>query len=122
MNIGKLRHRLTIVENQKVSDGQGGFVSDWVELGKVWADATEGSKAGQSNIRERFYRGEEQHLQKMTFTVRQNQSFLVPNSQKSDKLRIEHRGNYFRVIGIAQDQYNLDFYIVSAELFGATVT
>jgi SPP1 family predicted phage head-tail adaptor len=116
MNIGKLRHRLTIAENQKVSDGQGGFVSDWVELGKVWADAKP------MTPRERFYRGEEQHTQGMTFTVRQNQSFLVPNSQKSDKLRIEHRGNYFRVIGIAQDQYNLDFYIVSAELFGATVT
>ena len=116
MNIGELKHRITIQENQRVADGQGGFSSNWVELGKVWAKAVEQSP------RERFYRGEEQHTQGFTFTVRQNQSFLVPNSQKSDRLRIVHRGNYFRISGISQNKYDLDFYDVNAELFGSVVT
>ncbi len=116
MNIGELKHRITIQQNQKVNDGQGGFSSNWVELGKLWA------KAETSTPRERFYRGEDQHLQSITFIVRQNQSFLVPSSQASDNLRIVHRGDYFRVNAIAQYKYDLDFYTVTAELFGVTAT
>ena len=33
--IGK--HRLTIQKSKRVSDGEGGFVVEWIDLKKVWA-------------------------------------------------------------------------------------
>ena len=39
MNIGELKHRIRFEQNQKISDGQGGFDSNWVELDKLWAKA-----------------------------------------------------------------------------------
>ena len=35
MNIGELKHRIRFEQNQKISDGQGGFDSNWVELDKL---------------------------------------------------------------------------------------
>ena len=112
MNIGELKHRIIFEQNQKVSDGQGGFDSNWVELDKLWAKAVEQSP------RERFYRGEDQHTQSFTFTIRQNQAIVIPATRNSADLRIVHRSQYFRITGISQDKYDLDFYNISAELWG----
>lgn len=34
----ELNRRLTLERRQRVSDGSGGFVRDWVALGEVWAN------------------------------------------------------------------------------------
>ena len=35
MNIGELKHRIRFEKNQKISDGQGGFDSNWVGVGFI---------------------------------------------------------------------------------------
>lgn len=37
MNIGKMRHRITIEQKTKVSDGAGGYTESWVPFVTVWA-------------------------------------------------------------------------------------
>lgn len=112
MNIGELKHRITIQENQKVSDGQGGFTSTWSTLVSVWSKATPQSE------RERFYRGENQHTQGYTFTIRQNQAVTIPATRDSANIRIKHRNEYYRITGISRLKDNLDFYEIKAELWG----
>ena len=48
---GALRHRLTLQEVQRVSDGAGGFTTSWEDVADVWARLTpvggsEGVEAG----------------------------------------------------------------------------
>jgi len=112
VNIGELKHRVTFWKESNVSDGQGGYVTTWAELAKAWAKVVEQSP------RERFYRGENAHTQGMTFTIRQPQTFSL-DTQICDKLKITHRGRDFRIVGISQNKYNLDFYDISAEQWGA---
>lgn len=113
---GDLKHRPLIEQSVRTPDGQGGHSVSWDELGYVWA------KAHEMSPRERFYRGENQHTQGMTFTIRQKQAFAIPGTQQSDTLRITHRGQYFRVIGISQNKYDSDFFDVACELWGATTS
>ena len=91
MNIGELKHRIRFEKNQKISDGQGGFDSNWVELDKLWAKAVEQSPRS-------AYRGEEQHTQGFIFTIRQNQAITIPATRDSSNLRIVHRGGYTETI------------------------
>lgn len=114
MNIGELKHRITIEQCAKVSDDQGGYTSVWSTLASVWAKAVEQSE------RERFYRGENQHTQGYTFTIRQNQAVTVPATRDSDNIRIVHRNEYYRITGISRLKDDLDFYEIKAELWGAT--
>ena len=114
MNIGELKHRITIDQCTKASDGQGGFTSAWSTLVSVWSKATPQSE------RERFYRGENQHTQGYTFTIRQNQAVTVPATRDSDNIRIVHRNEYYRITGISRRNDDLDFYDLKAELWGAT--
>ena len=113
MNIGELKHRITIEQCTKSSDGQGGFTSAWSTLVSVWSKATPQSE------RERFYRGENQHTQGYTFTIRQNQAVTVPATRDSDNIRIVHRNEYYRITGISRNKDDLDFYDIKAELWGA---
>lgn len=112
MNIGELKHRITIEQCTKASDGQGGFTSAWSTLVSVWSKATPQSE------RERFYRGENQHTQGYTFTIRQNQAVTVPSTRDSDNIRIVHRNEYYRITGISRRNDDLDFYEIKAELWG----
>ena len=112
VNIGELKHRITFWQESNASDGQGGFVTTWSQLANAWAKVVEQSP------RERFYRGEEQHTQGFIFTIRQNQAITIPATRDSSNLRIVHRGQTFRITGISQDKYDLDFYNITAELWG----
>lgn len=112
MNIGELKHRITIQQCTKASDGQGGFTSTWSTLVSVW------SKAIPQSERERFYRGENQHTQAYTFTIRQNQAVTVPATRDSDNIRIVHRNEIYRITGISRNKDDLDFYDIKAELWG----
>ena len=112
MNIGELKHRIVIEQVAKTSDGQGGYTSVWSTLASVWAKAVEQSE------RERFYRGENQHTQGYTFTIRQNQAVTVPATRDSDNIRIVHRNEYYRITGISRRNDDLDFYDIKAELWG----
>lgn len=38
MNIGKMRHRVTIQALQPVPDGGGGYTEDWINVDTVWAE------------------------------------------------------------------------------------
>ena len=87
-------------------------MTTWSQLANAWAKVVEQSP------RERFYRGENAHTQGMTFTIRQPQTFSL-DTQSCDKLKITHRGRDFRIVGISQNKYNLDFYDISAEQWGA---
>lgn len=118
VNIGELKHRVTFWQESNASDGQGGYVTTWSQLANAWAKVDERSTVGVSSVRDRFYRGENAHTQTMTFTIRQPQTFSL-NTQNSDKLKITHRGRDFRIVGISQNKYNLDFYDISAEQWGA---
>ena len=40
IEIGELRHRITIQEKTVVPDGEGGFVDEWIDKKKVWAKVT----------------------------------------------------------------------------------
>jgi len=40
MRAGPLRHRATLLEQQRVPDGAGGYVDAWVEQRKVWVEIT----------------------------------------------------------------------------------
>ena len=112
MNIGELKHRITIQQCTKASDDQGGFTSTWSTLVSVWSKATPQSE------RERFYRGENQHTQGYTFTIRQNQAVTVPSTRDSDNIRIVHRNEIYRITGISRNKDDLDFYDIKAELWG----
>ena len=112
MNIGELKHRITIQQCTKASDDQGGFTSTWSTLVSVWSKATPQSE------RERFYRGENQHTQGYTFTIRQNQAVTVPATRDSDNIRIVHRNEIYRITGISRNKDDLDFYEIKAELWG----
>ncbi len=113
MNIGELKHRITIQQCTKASDGQGGLTSTWSTLVSVWSKATPQSE------RERFYRGENQHTQGYTFTIRQNQAVTVPATRDSDNIRIVHRNEYYRITGISRRNDDLDFDDIKDELWGA---
>lgn len=113
MNIGELKHRVTIEQCVSASDGQGGYTSTWTTLGSVWASVAAGSAM------ERFYRGEQQHTQVMTFTVRQKQAFTMPQTTASEKLRLQHRGVYFAINTIKQNKYELDFFDIECTQYGA---
>ena len=112
MNIGELKHRITIQQCTKASDDQGGFTSTWSTLVSVWSKATPQSE------RELFYRGENQHTQGYTFTIRQNQAVTVPSTRDSDNIRIVHRNEIYRITGISRRNDDLDFYEIKAELWG----
>jgi head-tail adaptor len=118
VNIGELKHRVTFWQESNVSDGQGGYVTTWSQLANAWAKVDERSTVGTSSIRERFYRGLDSHTQLVVFTIRQPQTFTL-DTRTSDKLKIVHRGISFRIIGISRNKFNLDFYDISAEQWGA---
>lgn len=40
MQIGKLRHRVSLQEEQRVDDGSGGSTTSFVETGLLWANVT----------------------------------------------------------------------------------
>ena len=118
VNIGELKHRTTFWHESDGSDGQGGFVTTWSQLANAWAKVDERSTVGTSSVRERFYRGEDAHTQTLIFTIRQPQTFTL-DTRTCDKLKIVHRGIDFRIVGISRNKFNLDFYDISAEQWGA---
>lgn len=118
INIGELKHRVAFWQEQNISDGQGGYATTWLELAKAWAKVDDRSTVGASSLRERFYRGEDAHTQTVIFTIRQPQTFTL-DTRTSDKLKILHRGIDYRIVGIGRNKHNLDFYDISAELWGA---
>lgn len=118
VNIGELKHRITFWQESNVSDGQGGYVTTWSQLANAWAKVDERSTVGTSSIRERFYRGLDSHTQLVVFTIRQPQTFTL-DTRTSDKLKIVHRGIDYRIVGIGRNKFNLDFYDISAEQWGA---
>jgi head-tail adaptor len=119
ISAGELKHRITIGLESNVSDGQGGFVTTWAALGSAWAAASGAAKIGQSSVKNAFIHGQETHSERISFSIRQKQAFTL-DTRLSDKYRISHRGQYFRVLGISQHQYDLDFYSITCELWGAT--
>ena len=121
ISAGELKHRITIGLESNVSDGQGGFVTTWAALGSAWAAASGAAKIGQSSVKNAFIHGQETHSERISFSIRQKQAFTL-DTRLSDKYRISHRGQYFRVLGISQHQYDLDFYSITCELWGATTT
>ncbi len=40
MRAGPLRHRLSVLAEQRTPDGMGGYRQGWVEMRKVWAEIT----------------------------------------------------------------------------------
>ena len=118
VNIGELKHRITFWQESNVSDGQGGYVTTWSQLANAWAKVDERSTVGTSSIRERFYRGLDSHTQLVVFTIRQPQTFTL-DTRTSDNLKIVHRGIDFRIVGIIRNKFNLDFYDISVEQWGA---
>jgi len=121
ISAGELKNRIVIQVESNVSDGQGGFVTTWASLGNAWAAASGASKAGQSSVKNAMVHGQNTHTERMSFSIRQKQAFTL-DTRLSDKYRISHRGQYFRVLGISQHQYDLDFYSITCELWGATTT
>lgn len=118
VNIGELKHRITFWQESNASDGQGGYVTTWSQLANAWAKVDERSTVGTSSIRERFYRGLDSHTQLVVFTIRQPQTFTL-DTRTSDKLKIVYRGIDYRIVGIGRNKFNLDFYDISAEQWGA---
>jgi len=118
VNIGELKHRITFWQESNVSDGQGGYVTTWSQLANAWAKVDERSTVGTSSIRERFYRGLDSHTQLVVFTIRQPQTFTL-DTRTSDNLKIVYRGIDYRIVGIGRNKFNLDFYDISAEQWGA---
>jgi len=121
ISAGELKHRITIGLESNVSDGQGGFVTTWAALGSAWAAASGAAKIVQSSVKNAFIHGQETHSERISFSIRQKQAFTL-DTRLSDKYRISHRGQYFRVLGISQHKYDLDFYSITCELWGATTT
>lgn len=119
INIGDLKHRIAIAVESNTADGNGGFDTTWAALGSCWAKAASHSKVGVSATQVNFNRGELDHTERFVFSIRQKQLFTL-DTRLSDKYRISHRSQYFRVLGISQNMYNLDFYDITAELWGAT--
>ena len=121
ISAGELKHRIIVQSESNASDGQGGFVTTWAALGSAWAAASGAAKIGQSSVKNAFVHGQETHSERISFSIRQKQTFAL-DTRLSDKYRISHRGQYFRVLGISQHQYDLDFYSITCELWGATTT
>lgn len=40
MKAGRMRHRCSLLVQERVGDGVGGYREEWVELRKVWAEIT----------------------------------------------------------------------------------
>jgi len=121
ISAGELKHRIAIQAESNTADGQGGFVTTWTSLGNAWAAASGAAKIGQSSIKNEMVHGQDTHTERISFSIRQKQTFSL-DTRVSDKYRISHRGQYFRVLGISQHQYDLDFYSITCELWGATTT
>ncbi len=121
ISAGELKHRIVVQSESNASDGQGGFVTTWAALGSAWAAASGAAKIGQSSVKNAFIHGQETHSERISFSIRQKQTFSL-DTRLSDKYRISHRGQYFRVLGISQHKYDLDFYSITCELWGATTT
>jgi len=119
ISAGELKHRIVIQVESNVSDGQGGFVTTWTALGSAWAAASGAAKIGQSSIKNAFVHGQDTHSERISFSIRQKQVFTL-DTRLSDKYRVSHRGQYFRVLGISQHKYDLDFYSIICDLWGAT--
>ena len=121
ISAGELKHRIVIQVESNAADGQGGYVTTWALLGNAWAAASGAAKIGQSSVKNTFVHGQDAHTERISFSIRQKQAFTL-DTRLSDKYRISHRGQYFRVLGISQHKYDLDFYSVTCELWGATTT
>ncbi len=121
ISAGELKHRIAIDVESNTSDGQGGYVTAWASLGNAWAAASGAAKIGQSSVKNAMVHGQDTHTERISFSIRQKQAFAL-DTRLSDKYRISHRGQYFRVLGISQHQYDLDFYSITCELWGATTT
>ena len=119
ISAGELKHRIVIQVESNAADGQGGYVTTWALLGNAWAAASGAAKIGQSSVRSAFVHGQETHSERISFSIRQKQTFSL-DTRLSNKYRISHRGQYFRVLGISQHKYDLDFYSITCELWGAT--
>lgn len=51
MKIGRLRHRVTIMQDVVTEDGKGGSTTSWEQLDKVWANV-KGQRGNESEIGE----------------------------------------------------------------------
>ncbi len=53
MRAGELRSRLVVESPQRISDGAGGAVTNWLEIATVWANVTPTSASEQRSAEQR---------------------------------------------------------------------
>ena len=87
MQIGRLRHKVTIMRVTKTPDGKGGFTRTWAAGENVWADVVP------SSSRERFYAGQVDADATHKVTIRQ-----TPNIDIEDIILLGARN--LHVVGL----------------------
>jgi len=91
MEIGKLNHRITILQHRTVKDEIGNHITKWEETVSLWACVTTKS------VTETTDAGVAKEVQKLEFLIRQSPAALNVNSTA---FRILFRGNIYDITGI----------------------
>jgi len=114
ISAGELKHRLLIEIRAATLDDQGGTDTAWQPLGMIWAKAETGA------LSERLTHGELQHVQQISFHIRQKQRFSISPLESKNYRITDGRGNQYRVVNFEQSDFDLDFYKLVCEQSGAT--
>jgi len=91
MEIGKLNHRITILQHRTFKDEIGNHITKWEETVSLWACVTTKS------VTETTDAGITKEVQKLEFLIRQSPAALNINSTA---FRILFRGNIYDITGI----------------------
>ena len=102
IEVGSMRHRITIQEKNLVDDGQGGFTNTWSDVATVWASIKE-AKASEKLWAERL---EQNITHRMAIRYRAN---------LSTDMQIIYDGRTFQLHGIQDPDEKKHWLILKVE-------
>lgn len=102
IDVAELRHRITIQQKSKTSDGQGGFSYSWSTLATVWA------KVSPVSTRERLY-GQQIEYQ------RTHQIWLRYRSDITQEMQVTFDGRTFQIKGVFSPDERKIYTVLDAE-------
>ncbi len=92
-----LRHRVTLQQEQKTEDGQGGYIRSWVDVADIWAEIVPIMSAGQSASGESYRDGQLQT--RTTYKIRMRYRAGVTTG-----MRLSYDSRVFNIRSIVNPQ------------------
>ncbi|WGE81829.1 phage head closure protein [Actinobacillus equuli subsp. haemolyticus] len=91
MNIGKLRHRITLQKQTNVQNDYGAFVSQWQNVATVWAEV--------KPVAGREYFSAQQVQSEVT-----TQIWMRYRHGIEPTMRVEHNGKHYEIVSVLNYQ------------------